>query len=279
MSTTRMAGAISLDGPLPRPPEYDITTVAYPIDAERWRGGANLIPVPPAMPDSVDPCNDGTFRLKETPEVVDLPGTFSSFRAYLGEICSAQFIGDWNAWTERANEAMRARSSWALERQLADASFQDEPSLSDATVFPGGVSALPFVTAVAYLEGFIATSGEAGVLHITPQVAAQMGFNYLRTDGEIAVTANGTRVIIGAGYSGAGHPTSGGAGAAAAGQSWIYATHDVLYAMSDDVIALPDSLSEALDREINEIVYRAERDMLVAFDDGFLAAALADWSP
>jgi hypothetical protein len=45
------------------------------------------------------------------------------------------------------------------------------------------------------------------------------------------------------------------------------------------VFSLPETLSEALDREENIVIYRAERGLWVGWDGQFSAAVLADWSP
>lgn len=279
MSEILAAARIALDGPLPVKPLYGLLSVAQeqtspnPTD----RGGALITPYPAAMPDANDPCGDGTFRTKDTPSSLVMPDGFNSWTAYLGEICTTYSIGPWDAWKARANLALAAKQSWALERQLANAQFAAGPNMNDADVDIVGGGAVAAAVAIGYLEGEIAATGIAGVLHVTPQVVAFLGFNNFIVDRGVLRTAAGTPVICGAGYVGAGTPTGGGA--AVAGQSWIYATGPVQYAQSSTIFNLPDTIQEATDRSDNTVIYRAERDLWVGWDKQLQAACLADWSP
>jgi len=235
------------------------------------------------MPETVDPCADGTFRQKLTPTQVGLFDPFNAWTAYLGQFCTGMGIGQWDSWKTRANQAMAARTSWALERQLAWGVFADSPYLADTDVeLPAGAGAVAATVALAYLEGFISRRGQQGVIHLTPEVAAALGFTYLYVDGQnLRVLGTGTPVVVGQGYSdqaGTENFAPAGGSEAAGGQSWIFASSPILYRTSD-VMALPESIGEAMDRENNDVVYRAERDLWVAFDGGPHAAVLADWSP
>lgn len=284
MSTmTGAAPRIRLDGPLPRPPLYTLVSVAQeaPSDAH-WRAGANLRPYPPDVPNGHDPCSTGSLREKDDPEGLTLPDTFPTFTAYLGEVCTASGIGAWDAFTARSKAALAARVSYALERQLVDAEFVDAPHMGDDDVtLLGGGTATPVVTALGYLEDHLASSAQDGVIHLTPSAAAVLGFERLRDDRGVLRTARGTPVAVGDGYVGSDVPTSGGSAdtAAAAGQSWLYVTGPVLYRLDSEIVALPETIAEALDREINEVVYRAEQDLWVAWDKQIQGAVLADWSP
>lgn len=279
-----MAPPIPLDGPLPVAPPYGLKTVAQEVtgDEPHWRGGAVVVPYPSAMPSAEDPCAIDSEALKDTPSALTIPEAFPAFRAYLGEICTAYSIGDWDAWKARANVALSARENWALERQLVTAQFVDAPALNDAEVtFPGGTSALASLTAVAWLEAAIAATGIAGVIHMPPPVATSLG-DTLRDDRGTLVTPAGTPVIVGQGYWFVDSDTAGdatGGSSAGAGQSWIYATGPVQYRMGREMEALPEDISETLDRDDNTVVYRAERDLWVGWDTQLQAAALADWSP
>jgi len=283
MSTmTGAAPRIRLDGPLPRPPLYTLLSVAQEaLDDEHWRAGANLMPYPAALPSGQDPCADGSEREKDFPDRTTYPDTFPTFTAYLGEVCTTFSTLPWDDFKERANAAMRARVSWALERQLVDAEFIDAPHMGDDDVdLLASGAAVPVVTALGYLEDWLATSGQDGVIHLTPSAAAVLGFERLRDDRGVLRTARGTPVAVGDGYVGSDVPTSGGSAdtAATAGQSWLYVTGPVMYRLSE-LEALPETIAEALDRETNEVVYRAEQDLWVAWDKQIQGAVLADWSP
>lgn len=293
MSETMTAARIPLDGSIPRPPLYGLMSVATEVTQE-LRAGAVVVPYPADMPKGHDPCSEATLATKDAPEELSIPDGFPVFTAYLGEVCTAYSIGDWAEWQARANVALAARTNWALERQLVDASFApvlgdfDTPHLTDANaeVLNSG-SALAAAVAVALLDERIAYSGIEGVIHATPGVVTYLGFDAFRDDRGVLRTAAGTPVIVGQGYSNHGWGLSPsneaespeGEAAAGQGQSWIYATGRPQYQLASDIIAWPDELADALDRETNEVLYRAERDLWVGWDGQLQAAVLADWSP
>ena len=284
--TSGMVG-IPLDGPVPRPPQYGLPSVALEVTPNPTdRGGAVITPYPDGMigegedisgpVTSHDPCSDGSARLKDFPNALTIPAGFPSWTAYLGEVCTAYNIGPWEDWKARANVALAAREAWALEAQLAGAIFAAAPNLNDSPDVLGGAAVSP-ASAVAYLEGAIADTGIEGVLHLTKEVVAYLGVSFFTNAGGILRTAAGTPVVAGTGYKAAGAPS--GQAAAAAGQSWVYATGPVLYARSATIYNAPDTIAEALDREDNTVIYRAERDLWVGWDEQLKAAVLADWTP
>lgn len=284
MSEVLSSGAVGipLDGPLPRAPLYGLSSVALEVTPNPTdRAGAKVIPYPNEMPVGHDPCISGSLREKDVPQGITLPDGFPTFTAYLGDICTASGIGPWDEWKARSNIALAARENWALEAQLAGAIFAAAPSLDDADVDVLGGGAVNPATAIAYLEGAIADTGIEGVLHLTKQVVAYLGYEFFSVSGGILRTAAGTPVVSGSGYAG---PTDAritptGGGAAAAGQSWCYATGPVQYARQATIFNAPDTLAEALDRSDNTVIYRAERDLWVGWDKQLQAAVLADWSP
>ena len=111
---------ITLDGPLPlAPPHSLINTPGVLISGEpdRWLNGVNIYPYPSSLPGLWDPCSAGTFRTKADGEGEDLP-MFASFVIYLPITCSAMSIGDPEEFAGRAEIAMRAVESYAVEKQL-----------------------------------------------------------------------------------------------------------------------------------------------------------------
>lgn len=292
MSETLVAARIPLDGPLPRPNPYGLVSVALEQTSPRPtdRGGALIVPYPDAMPDANDPCTDGSAREKITPDSLELPDGFPTWTAYLGEVCTTRSVGPWDAWKARANLALAGRESWALERQLLNGEFapasgsQVTPTLQSEATLPAGSGSVAARSAIAFLEGAIAGTGIAGVLHLTPEVVTYLGFETFRDDRGTLRTASGTPVIVGAGYSSQdedediGAPDAGGS-EAGTGQSWVYASGPILYAHSPTIFNLPDTIREATDRSDNTVVYRAERDLWVGWDTQLAAAVLADWSP
>lgn len=281
MSSTVFIGREPILGPVPRQAEYGLLSVVLPGGVDRFRSGYALEPYPSGMPVGSDACAEGTFRLKDAPTARDLPDGFQAFRVYLGDVCTTRAVAErWDQFRGMVNDALRARRQWALERQLVAASFATAPHLGDAnSSLPAGAGAVAARVAVSYLEDAIAAAGIAGVIHLTPSVASATA-EAITTDGEMAVMkATGTKVVVGQGYTGADRPEASGAGAAAAGQSWIYASHDILYDEETELFELSENISESLDREDNTVVYRAEYDMVVGFDPALQAAVLADWSP
>ncbi len=266
------AALVTTDGPFPTAPPFGLTAVAQEApDAEHWEAGSHVLPYPSAEVQGQDPCLDGTFRQKVVPDGIDWH-SFPTFTAYLGDICTASGIGDWGTWKARANAALAARLSWALEAQLVDARFSEALALIDGTALLAGAAVSP-ATAVAALEGAVADTGVEGVLHLTPEVVSYLGATFFVRDGSILRTASGTPVVVGRGYSDM-------AGLVAEdGQSWVYATGPVLYRQDRLITNMPDTVAEALDRGDNTVIYRAEADLWVGWDGVLNARALADWTP
>jgi len=113
--------------------------------------------------------------------------------------------------TQRTVEREFFEGEIARGRDLANPFLTDEDT---CVVFgAGGVNAVPPHHAIAYLErgiGQNSASGEQGVLHITRDVAALLGSQYMlmRIEDDpnhIHIETNsGTTVVIGAGYTGNG---------------------------------------------------------------------------
>lgn len=284
---------ISIDAPAPRPPAFGLTgspAAATEVDDARWEAGAYIETYPESKPSAHDPCSTGSDREKDLPDEYVQPNPFPAFTAYLGQICTAYSIGNYDTWRARAEVALEARTSWALERQLAWAFYgvtSDDPGpqpfLADADAdLPAGASAVPAANALAWAEAYGAELGQEFVIHLPPPVVSFLGMDYFRVVGSSLYTAAGTPVIVGPGYYGNTDdnldPQASGAGEAAAGQSWIFASSKVLYRRGE-MYALPETIGEATDRDDNTVIYRAERDLWVAFDGLRHAAILADWTP
>jgi hypothetical protein len=262
---------------------YGLLSVAQEADVEAiTRGGANIWPYPAALPMAEDPCATGTSREKAVPDAITLPAPFPSWTAYLGDICTGVSEQRFREMQGKTNAAFAARIGFALERQLVNAEFAAAPHLGDDNVTllnSGGATAA--AVAVAFLEDAIAQTAQDGVIHVTPAVVGFLGGNHFRDDRGTLRTTRGTPVAVGAGYVGSDTPTSGGTPdtAAGVGQSWLYATGPVMYRLGAQIILHPETITQALDRSDNTVVYRAEQDAWVAWDTQLQAAVLADWSP
>ena len=271
----------TVSAPRPQPARWNLFTVAQAIPPEapeRWLNGVSVWPFPAGPGDGWDPCGEGTFRPKAAGDDLALP-EFNAFVAYIAETCSSFSARDWAEFMGRADAALAAVEPFHAERQLATGDYllfnsQPNPYLADSNADVLG--SLGEVAALVALENAIADTGKAGVIHATPgTVTAWAAESLLLVEGGALRTYVGTPVVSGAGYRGA-RPVNEAAPSATA--EWAFATGPVLYGRGNVVRANPPTLAEALDRSDNTITYRAERDLLVAWDMQLQAAVLVDRS-
>lgn len=237
-----------------------------------WLSGAAVYPYPEGPGSEWDPCTTGTFREKDEGEPIESQ-YFASFVAYLPITCSAMSIGDPDEFARRAEIALEAVQSFSVERQLAlGTGVATNPFLADAnhTLSAAAAVAQAPDVALAFLEEEIGETGKMGMIHATPPVVSRW-FDQSREDLPLR-TVNGTRVVSGGGYQGA---TPSGRAAAAAGESWVYATGPVEVRLG--TVAVMD-IKEVLDRSNNDVTFRAERYALVTWDAQLQAAVLVDWT-
>lgn len=177
----------------------------------------------------------------------------------------------------------------AMEKELWDGAIRkgqthDNKALSDAnTTLVNGTTALSAVQALARLEFTMAQAspcGENGIIHMTRDVAGILSAEYtiFRTADQHLETVNGTRVVIGSGYSGAG-PTGQTGAAASATNKWMYGTGTVkTYLGKVDVVN--DNLAQAYDVSGNagDMRLKAIRPAAVYFDETIHLAVRVDLS-
>ena len=283
--TATMAGPpVIIDGPVPQPPPFNILTVAEERPAlngddgviNRWLNGAQIWSYPSDTGDGIDPCEVGTFRLKDEGGGTENP-LFGAFTGYLPDTCTAIAM-DWQLFVDHANAVADAITGHLLERQLVSAAFkQDNPHLGDVNAdLLNGSTPTAALKALADLEEAIAATARGGVIHATPgTIIAWTSWNLIIRAGDHLETLGGTPVIRGTGYVGA-HPLNG-VPAAGLNQQWAWASGPIIY-RSGPVQMMPETIKEALDRSINQVTYRAERDLLVAWDTQLQAAILIDRS-
>lgn len=146
----------------------------------------------------------------------------------------------------------------------------DECGIEPIDVSPTG--ALDPVSAIALLEeslGNIVACG--GTIHIPYGLAAYLArFHLLTVVDGVYYTPTGFKVIAGHGYPGSGPDNI----AAVAGQTWVFATGPVVLVRSN-VITTPDTISEAVNRNINNVTVRAERFYTVGFSCALYAVRVA----
>lgn len=277
MSSITFAMPTVLDGPLPKPPKHSLLQVPGVLregDAEdRWQNGASIYGYPVSDPATWDPCSTGTFRTKDEGDGFPVP-VFASFVAYLPITCSSMSIGDPDEFRDRARVTLEAVESFAVERALSQGvDGLANPFFDDAAVdiLALGAAVTPTV-GLSYLEDAIGATGRQGMIHATPAVVSQW-FEHPQIDPTPFVTALGTPVAVGGGYAG-GHPSGGSA--AAAGQAWAYATGPVEVRHAEINVL---DIREVLDRQTNDVTFRAERAVLATWDTALQAAVLIDWTP
>jgi hypothetical protein len=268
MSVTAVGPLLSIDGPLPEAPPFNLFSVAESIGG-RWLAGVNVWPYPPDVASGQDPCAEGTFRDKSEGTGYDSP-RFYSFTAYLPVSCST--IGNnLDEVEKRAEEALDATDHVAAEQQLVSGLYASNPYLAETTNILNSGTATNLQFALAYLEQEIGEeTGRRGVIHADPATASAWSFDGgLRVVGNQLQTFLGTPVIVGDGYIGA-HPDSKAAPSAA--QSWAWASGPIV--AERDKMVLSNDLSDYIDTGVNRYVYRAEHNIVVAWDDQFSAAIL-----
>jgi hypothetical protein len=281
MSMITFGPPVYVDGPLPKPPPRSLLTTPGVLQEEgddRWMNGVAVWGYPEGEPFTWDPCSTGTFETKSDESTFSTPD-FAAFVIYLPVTCSSFTVAsDPEGFAQRAEIALDAIKSFAIERALSQGvTLSTNPFLSDANVtFPGGTAALSPYVGLAYLEDAIGDTARGGMIHATPSVASTWftSFPVFQQDvGSTLYTPNGTPVVAGGGYKGA---TPFGQAPAAAGQSWVYATGPVQAWVARETTL---NIKDVLDRDDNTVTFRAERYALVEWDTALQAAVLIDWTP
>ena len=267
MATAFAAPPVSVDGPIPLPPEYSLLQQAEVIDGNlrEIAGGVGIWGYPSSTGRLWAPCQTGTFSQKDLSDDLDNP-SFLPFGVYLPVVCTMIDATE-DELTTRARAAFTAVESEAVERELATGLIQPgNPYLGDSNVdIITGTQ--PAHTALALLERAIGATGRKGVIHGDPAVTTVWA-QFLMSDGdELHTIANGTTVISGDGYIGT-HPT--GTGAPTATQGWAYATGPITIYRS------PIEVIFGRDHRVNDQVALAERNYLVTWDVQLQVAVLVD---
>ena len=275
MSTATYGPRTSLDGPLPIAPPHSLLRAAQTIDEPdlRFLNGADIWAYPSEKAQLWAPCSEGSARDKGVGDDIALP-RFGAFVAYLPIHCTRMGVGD-SELEARASAQLTAVESEAVARELATGEIQPgNPFLGDASadLLNGGAATTPGV-ALAFLEDAIGATGKAGLIHATPSVAAAwsaLGNAVVERGGKLFTTGSGTPIAVDGGYIGA-DPASGAS--PAAGQSWAFASGPV------QIRRGPVEQLPGFEREVNDVVIRAERSYLVVWDGALQAAVLVDWTP
>lgn len=194
--------------------------------------------------------------------------TADPFTVLAGVACGA--LGTLNI-----DDQARARAALAAaEERLVSATFERgniDPRLAagGGVVLPAGPTAIRLRKAVGALETYLRQEyGGTGVLHMPPALAQYM---CPIRDGAVLRTYLGTPIAFASGYEGVNPEDGEDPGT---GTLWIYATGAVTVRRSP--VVLPAVGAETLNRETNQTLMIAERQVIVAIDCVPVAAALVD---
>lgn len=142
----------------------------------------------------------------------------------------------------------------------------DECDIVPVDINPAG--ALDPVAAISAIEealGDIVACG--GTIHVPYRLVAYLSrFKLIREENGLYYTPSGFNVIAGHGYPGSGP----GNVPAAPGETWIFATGPVLVVRSN-IFNTPETLPQAVDRNLNNVIVRSERFYSVGFSCVLLA--------
>lgn len=274
MSTQALAPPAAIEGPLPVAPAYNLLRYADLLGG-RWEGGVDVRGLPPGVPQGFDPCSTGTDRTKEEGDAPPR-GLFQPFTAYVAESCSGLGLGPWDEFKARANSVILATDAYAAEQQLASGAYVAGPYLGD-----GELDALASGAAVGPLEGLalledaIAATARMGVIHATPSTVTLWGDRVVRDgDGLLRTVAAWTPVVSGYGYVGADPDDEASPSEV---QAWAFATGPV-FAGVGELVEIPEDVADAVERTLNDVIYRAERYLLIGWDTALQAGVLIDRS-
>lgn len=280
MSTITAVGpALNLDGPLPVAPEYSLVNtlraLGYLRTDSRIYNSVSLWGYPVGTPSVWDVCSAGTDT-KDSESDWDQP-LFAGVTAYFPITCST-ITARPEEFADRAERVLDATFSFAVEEALAQGiSGSTNPYFGDTHLTQlGGAAVLP-QAGLNYLENAIGATGRQGIIHATPGTISAWNFvNLLTENGEGYIeTTNGTPVVSGGGYIDT-DPSGKTGSTPASGIEWAFATGPVLLYQQDGVRVTRD---QYIDRSINEIVYRAERDFVALWDTSLQSGVLIDWTP
>jgi hypothetical protein len=184
----------------------------------------------------------------------------------LGEDRFAEALKKLEAATQKAVE----RELWVGSTAIAASNTNDYLTKASTLTVPksGAVAASE---ALMHLEKNISNSptGTAGVIHMTSDVASVLGAKLIYLPGTDSkpgsvMTRLGTKVIVGAGYTGSG-PVGDANATASITNRWIYATGPIEVHLSKSEI-VNDALAQGMNPRINDMIIKAVRAAAVYFD-------------
>lgn len=262
------------------------TARIVPEANEYWENGVVIWPYPRDLPQSYDQCATGSQAgAKTSGTVITDPNanlTFGAFTLFEAATCTSRVVGNIDEeFRRRVSVALAARESWGVEVEF-ETGFRIPANTflaaAGATQASGDDLAKTPRVGLAYLERAIANTGNAGMIHATPEIVtvwASQGHVFEDDDQKLYTKTKHTPVVAGSGYKGTAPATRT---ASTATVQCAYATPAVDIRRSE-MFVNPPTLAEALNRSDNSIVYRAERYYAYDYDPLLLRAYVRiDWT-
>ena len=282
MSSLAIGPPFTIDGPSPVTPQYDLLAAAQilpPSTDPHWMIGDDVRAFSTDLPELWSPCQEGS-----TADIMDTGGPtliprFGPFVAYLPATCSTFDSRPDDEFRRRLMAAFEAKEGYAVAKQLASGDGNPlNPFLGDdqADILGGGVP-VGYIEALSLLEQAIGATAAGGMIHADPATAtAWASYALIRPDGvgssAVLRTILGTPVAAAGGYTGV-QPQGEAAPGATTG--WAFASGPVAI-RRDTAEIVAGSLKESLDRHVNEVTERAQRNYLVVWDTALQAAVLVN---
>lgn len=188
------------------------------------------------------------------------------YLVYDTDACSTFAMQERNG-RARAERFLNASEHQSIERELwegtvAQANSYPTPYLRKASATVIGSIAYKPTMALALLEQALGASRTRPVIHAT--ITGAYFLPNVTRDGATWVTKKGTLVVPGAGYTGAG-PLGNANATPLATETWLYGT-GMVDVRRGPVFTTPDTDVEAIDRDVNLAVFRAQRFAVATFD-------------
>ncbi len=276
MATFEAVGpAFSLDGPPPVAPPHSLLNtegVVVERDATRVLNGVNVWGYPTGCSSLWEPCDTGTFRVKDD-DSTQPNVRFDSFVVYKPVTCSAMGLRDPQELFDRAEAVLEATISAGVERALASG-VDLNPFFGDSNVdILNSGTAVSAKVGQSFLEEYLGTECRQGMLHFTPAIVSSLqSWPTTGSERQELFSINGTPIVSGMGYQGV---DTAALSTPTAKEDWAFATGPVKVYLGPVRL---DSVRENLDREINLLTFRAERYVLAIWDTALQGAVLVDWS-
>lgn len=271
-----------IQGPAPTPPAVSLVRqaeIVEDLNGREWASQFGFSFRPRA-------CSNGMQGFSICDPVTIVPGerdlvNGKAFTLANAEICSTFGIQaiDFPRLVREAYEAFEPGSIehefWTGTLESGGLHLASGVSVDD----PLSGSVVSLASGLGALEAYLGSCGPGGrgMIHMSRRVMTQMAAEHLLwRDNSGVYTYAGTIVIPGVGYPGTG-PT----GQAAGSTEWMYATGRVMILREKQARSVPDpqnpnAFAEAMYRSTNEVAWRTERTVGIAFDPCCLATVALD---